>query len=930
MASAASAAAYATVVPGAASARRAYAKGARALRAAPRSAKHARAASGLVRAEAVAEPAPAPAGSGGVDRGSGYEVHKFGGTCVGSAERISGCCDLLIDSAKSGVKTFGIVSAMGVANKGEPKVTDCLINATDMASSRDPKYLEELVKLEHKHQTTAEALLTDQSEYDAYMASFAEELEDLKAMLKAMSIAGTSTQAFADFVVGHGELWTARLCAAAIRCKGFDAEWIDARDVLVVTDAEDGGVDVDYERSNANLDALFDARGHCVAGADRVLIATGFIARTPDGIPTTLKRNGSDYSATIFGALLIASNISIWTDVDGVYSADPRVVKEAVCLKQLSYNEAWELSYFGANVLHPRTTLPAMRYSIPVTLRNYFNQAAPGTSISDACVVSDDEGCMPSVDTSSGEVNFITGLATIEDVCLINVEGTGMVGVPGTANAVFETVKQAGCNVVMISQASSEHSICFAVRSHEADAAKRALSARFEKAIAAGRIKEISTVDDCAVLAAVGKNMCQTPGVSAMLFDALAQASVNVVAIAQGASEYNITVVVKNAESRKALNAVHSKFYLSKTVISVGVVGPGLVGKTLLRQMDEQLAELKSDYAVDLRVVGIAGNSKMLLTGDDSVNLDLATWEADYSGSAAVASDMEAFTRHVLDAGSPNAVIIDCSASEDVASLYKGWLQRGINVVTPNKKANSGDLKYYKELRNIQRNGYTHYFYEGTVGAGLPIISTVRNLLDSGDRVSKIEGIFSGTLSYIFNTFGADDRSFSTIVATAKELGYTEPDPRDDLSGMDVARKVVILARECGLDLELENVPIQSLVPEPLRDVASADEFMARLPEFDGEMTARVAEAAARGEKLRYVGVVDVKNGTGAVELRAYDAAHPFGGLAGSDNIISFETKRYVEGQALVVRGPGAGAEVTAGGVFGDVLRVCQYLGAPS
>lgn len=930
MASAASAAAYATVVPGAASARRAYAKGARALRAAPRSAKHARAASGLVRAEAVAEPAPAPAGSGGVDRGSGYEVHKFGGTCVGSAERISGCCDLLIDSAKSGVKTFGIVSAMGVANKGEPKVTDCLINATDMASSRDPKYLEELVKLEHKHQTTAEALLTDQSEYDAYMASFAEELEDLKAMLKAMSIAGTSTQAFADFVVGHGELWTARLCAAAIRCKGFDAEWIDARDVLVVTDAEDGGVDVDYERSNANLDALFDARGHCVAGADRVLIATGFIARTPDGIPTTLKRNGSDYSATIFGALLIASNISIWTDVDGVYSADPRVVKEAVCLKQLSYNEAWELSYFGANVLHPRTTLPAMRYSIPVTLRNYFNQAAPGTSISDACVVSDDEGCVPSVDTSSGEVNFITGLATIEDVCLINVEGTGMVGVPGTANAVFETVKQAGCNVVMISQASSEHSICFAVRSHEADAAKRALSARFEKAIAAGRIKEISTVDDCAVLAAVGKNMCQTPGVSAMLFDALAQASVNVVAIAQGASEYNITVVVKNAESRKALNAVHSKFYLSKTVISVGVVGPGLVGKTLLRQMDEQLAELKSDYAVDLRVVGIAGNSKMLLTGDDSVNLDLATWEADYSGSAAVASDMEAFTRHVLDAGSPNAVIIDCSASEDVASLYKGWLQRGINVVTPNKKANSGDLKYYKELRNIQRNGYTHYFYEGTVGAGLPIISTVRNLLDSGDRVSKIEGIFSGTLSYIFNTFGADDRSFSTIVATAKELGYTEPDPRDDLSGMDVARKVVILARECGLDLELENVPIQSLVPEPLRDVASADEFMARLPEFDGEMTARVAEAAARGEKLRYVGVVDVKNGTGAVELRAYDAAHPFGGLAGSDNIISFETKRYVEGQALVVRGPGAGAEVTAGGVFGDVLRVCQYLGAPS
>ena len=858
-------------------------------------------------------------------------MHKFGGTCVGSSERISGCCDLLIASAKSGVKTFGVVSAMGVANKGEPKVTDCLINATDMASSRDLKYLDELVKLEHKHQTTAEQLLTDKKEYEAYMAAFAEELEDLKSMLKAMSIAGTSTQAFADFVVGHGELWTARLCAATIRCKGFDAEWIDARDVLVVTDAEDGGVDVDYERSNANLDALFARRGHADAGAKRVLIATGFIARTPDGIPTTLKRNGSDYSATIFGALLIAANISIWTDVDGVYSAAPRKVKEAVCLKQLSYNEAWELSYFGANVLHPRTTLPAMRYSIPVTLRNYFNQAAPGTSISDNCEVKNTEGCVPSVDTSSATVNFITGLATIDDVCLINVEGTGMVGVPGTANAVFQTVKDAGCNVMMISQASSEHSICFAVRASEAKAAKKALSARFEKAIAAGRIKEITSVDNCAVLAAVGKNMCQTPGVSAMLFDALASASVNVVAIAQGASEYNITVVVKNAEITKALNAVHSKFYLSKTVLSVGVVGPGLVGKTLLRQMHEQLAELKNDYAVDLRVVGITGNSKMLLSDDDAVNLDLSAWEADYASDAkSKPADMDSFTQHILDAGSPNSVIIVCSASQDVAALYKGWLQRGINVVTPNKKANSGDLKYYKELRNIQRNGYTHYFYEGTVGAGLPIISTVRNLLDSGDRVSKIEGIFSGTLSYIFNALGNDATPFSEVVKTAKALGYTEPDPRDDLSGMDVARKVVILARECGMDLELSDVPIQSLVPEPLRSVKSVEEFMQKLPKYDGEMTERIEEAAARGEKLRYVGVVDVKNGTGTVELRAYEGDHPFASLSGSDNIISFETKRYVAGQALVVRGPGAGAEVTAGGVFGDVLRVCQYLGAPS
>mmetsp|Transcript_36478 Transcript_36478/g.89999 ORF Transcript_36478/g.89999 Transcript_36478/m.89999 type:complete len:953 (-) Transcript_36478:188-3046(-) len=874
----------------------------------------------VVATKNVVGPTVAWPDAGPVARGSGWEVHKFGGTCVGSAERISGCCDLLINNAKSGVKTFGVVSAMGVINKSDPKVTDCLINATDMASSRNPAYGLELEKLEVKHRTTAEELLTKPEELAAYMKAFDDELNDLRAMLKAMSIAGTSTRAFADFVVGHGELWTARLCAAAIRCKGFDAEWIDARDVLVVMDAEDGGVDVDYERSNANLDKLFLEKSH--GHPDRVLIATGFIARTPEGVPTTLRRNGSDYSATIFGALLISKSISIWTDVDGVYSADPRKVIDAVCLDQLSYNEAWELSYFGANVLHPRTTLPAMRYNIPITIRNYFNLSAPGTSISDK------------VDkfTDSVEVKKrpVKGIATIDDVCLINVEGTGMVGVPGTANAVFAAVKDAGCNVMMISQASSEHSICFAVRSNEADAAVNALNKRFEKAIAAGRIKEVTRINDCAILAAVGQNMCKTSGVSAMLFEALASASCNVVAISQGCSEYNITVVVSKKDVNKALRAVHGRFYLSKTVISVGLVGPGLVGKTLLRQMKEQLAELKEDYSVDLRVVAITGNSQMLLTDGSTTALDLDTWEADYAGvsTKSVKADMAVFMQHVADSGAPEQVIIDCSASAEVASHYLSWLKAGINVVTPNKKANSGPLAYYKELRSMQRNSYTHYFYEGTVGAGLPIISTVRGLLDSGDKVLKIEGIFSGTLSYIFNTYGAG-QNFSDVVSAAKDLGYTEPDPRDDLSGTDVARKVVILARECGLDLELEDIPVQSLVPEALRATASVEEFMKELPKYDQDMAAQTAEAAAAGEKLRYVGVVDVKAGTGSVELRRYPADHPFAQLSGSDNIISFQTKRYCN-QALVIRGPGAGAEVTAGGVFGDVLRVCQYLGAPS
>ncbi len=843
---------------------------------------------------------------------------RFGGTCVGSAERISGVCDLLMKNDSP--LTMGIVSAMGVATKGEPKVTDCLINATDMAANRDDSYVEELTKLEDKHVSTAKALLTDKAEYDAYIEAFLSELNDLRSMFKAIYIAGCSTDAFGDFVVGHGELWTARLCAATIRCKGGKAIWIDARDILVVTPSEDGGVDVNYNLSNANLDKWYDA--NMQEGA--VVMVTGFIARTPEGVPTTLKRNGSDYSATIFGALTQGKNITIWTDVDGVFSADPRRVKGARCLSSISYNEAWELAYFGANVLHPRTTLPAMKYNIPVTLRNYFNQDAPGTSIGMTCPLPAGENNIGKYETRDANGDLVKGIATIDDVCLINVEGTGMVGVPGTANAVFKSVKEAGCNVVMISQASSEHSICFAVRAHEADAAVNALNKTFEKAIAAGRISRIHALEDCSILAVVGQNMCQTPGVSAMLFESLAQAAVNVIAIAQGASEYNITVVVSKNDVNKALQAAHGRFYLSKTAISVGLVGPGLVGKTLLRQMKEQLETLQDEFQVELRTVAITGGRKMLLS-DEKIDLD--TWEEDYANSGA--ANMDEFTQHVLDSEAPNRIIVDCSASDEVASHYKEWLSKGLHVVTPNKKANSGPLAFYKELRSIQRNSYTHYFYEATVGAGLPIVSTARCLLDAGDKIKRIEGIFSGTLSYIFNTL-EPGVAFSDIVAQAKEAGYTEPDPRDDLSGMDVARKVTILARECGLELELSDVPIQSLVPEPLRDVESVDEFMKELPKYDGDILKQQEAAAAAGEVLCFVGVVDVEAGTGSVELRRYPADHPFAQLKGSDNIISFTSRYYTDAGPLVVRGPGAGAEVTAGGVFGDILRVCAYLGAPS
>eukprot|EP00878_Enallax_costatus_P021378 GHUV01022628.1.p1 GENE.GHUV01022628.1~~GHUV01022628.1.p1 ORF type:complete len:501 (+),score=176.91 GHUV01022628.1:491-1993(+) len=500
-----------------------------------------------------------------------------------------------------------------------------------------------------------------------------------------------------------------------------------------------------------------------------------------------------------------------------------------------------------------------------------------------------------------------------------------MVGVPGIASAVFSTVRDAGVNVIMISQASSEHSICFAVKTSEGDKAVAVLKKRFADSIAAGRVSAVDRMDHCCVLAAVGQGMVQRKGVAATMMGALAKANVNIKAIAQGSSEYNITVLIDQKDSERALRAVHSRFYLSDVPIGVGVVGPGLIGGTFIDQLKEQAAQLRSEFNIDIRVLGIA-DSKHMMVSEGGINLE--NWRQEWADNKQPA-DLTAFGNSLASGYIPNLAIIDCTASDAPPAHYLEWMGKGINIITPNKKLGSGPLDRYLAVRNLQRESYIHFFYEGTVGAGLPIIGTLKHLLETGDKAQRVEGIFSGTLSYIFNSFG-DGRPFSEIVAEAKANGYTEPDPRDDLSGTDVARKVAILARECGLMLELGDIPVESLVPEPLQTVQSAEEYMKRLPEFDADMTRKVEEAKASGEVLRYVGIVDVKAGTGSVELRRYPASHPFAQLQGSDNIIAFTTARYGSKQPLIVRGPGAGADVTAGGVFSDLLRLAAYLGAPS
>ncbi|KAK9066670.1 hypothetical protein SSX86_013993 [Deinandra increscens subsp. villosa] len=834
-------------------------------------------------------------------KGDTWAIHKFGGTCVGTAQRIQNVANIVMEDVSE--RKLVVVSAMS-------KVTDMMYDLIEKAQSRDDSYELALDAVFEKHKLTAVNLL-DGDELASFLSTLTLDVNNLKAMLRAIYIAGHGTESFSAFVAGHGELWSAQILSAVLRKGGIDCTWMDTRDVLIVTPAGSNQVDPDYEESEQRLDSWL------LKNPSKVVIATGFIASTPQNIPTTLKRDGSDFSAAIMGALFRARQVTIWTDVDGVYSADPRKVSEAVILNTLSYQEAWEMSYFGANVLHPRTIIPVMQYDIPIVIRNIFNLSAPGTKICRTPVIE--------VEEKQNLEAYVKGFATIDNLALVNVEGTGMAGVPGTASDIFAAVKDVGANVIMISQASSEHSVCFAVPEKEVKVVANALEARFRQALGAGRLSQVAIIPNCSILAAVGQKMASTPGVSATLFNALAKANINVRAIAQGCSEYNITVVVKREDCVRALRAVHSRFYLSKTSIAVGIIGPGLIGATLLNQLRDQAAVLKEKSRIDLRVMGIIGSEKMLLS---DTGVDLSNWKELHKEKGEKA-DLEKFVHHVHgNHFIPNTVLVDCTSSTAVADHYHDWLHTGIHVITPNKKANSGPLDKYLKLRALQRQSFTHYFYEATVGAGLPIMHTLRDLLQTGDKIIRIEGIFSGTLSYIFNSF-VDTRSFSEVVMEAKAAGYTEPDPRDDLAGTDVARKVIILARECGLNLELSDIPVQSLVPDPLKETASVDDFMQQLPSFDSDIATKRQAAEDAGEVLRYVGVVDVKNQKGVVELRRYKKQHPFAQLSGSDNIIAFTTERYNK-QPLIVRGPGAGAEVTAGGVFSDLLRLASNLGAPS
>jgi len=817
-----------------------------------------------------------------------WKIHKFGGSSLADAKCFERVGDIIagLPDAKIGV----VVSAMD-------GMTDKLIHLSLMAERDDSEYIAECHQIGQRYSNTAKDLVSGER-LVRLLDQWGQDAREIEAVLKAVALVKSAPQRTRDIVAGYGEIWSARLLAAYLEQK-LGAEragrWIDAREVVKVRHGELGPA-VLWKESRTAIARLIDA------DFSGIVVITGFIASDEENLQTTLGRNGSDFSAAIFASLTDAKELSIWTDVDGVMSADPNRVPDAQVIDRLSYYEAMELAYFGAKVIHPQTLGPAVDNNIPVIIRNSFNADHPGSRIS----------------AESSPAERITGITAVSGMALVNLEGSGMIGVPGTADRLFAALKEAGVSVTLISQASSEHSICIAVPGDVAERAKNVILEAFADELASGQIQQVETTGAQSIVAVVGDGMAGKPGIAAKFFGNLGRAGINVRAIAQGSSERNISAVVDTDDVTRALRALHSGFYLSAKTLSIGLVGCGTVGGALLDQMHRQTDRLRKDFDLDLRVRGIARSKHMLLADR---RIDLGDWREGISATE-TNIDFDAFESHVHPDHLPHAVIIDCTADQAVADRYAGWLERGIHIVTPNKKAFSGDRSYYEALANSARKGNTHYLYETTVCAALPIIRTIRDLIDTGDRIRSLQGILSGTLAYLFNVYDGSV-PFSEILAQAKESGYTEPDPRDDLSGMDVARKLTILARELGQHIEIGDFPVQNLIAKDLRGL-EIDEFMRELPKYDDEILTLYKEAQDAGKTLRYVARLTAQ-GDASVGLEKVAADAPFSNISSTDNIVQFVTDRYST-NPLVIQGPGAGPEVTAGGVFGDLLKLARII----
>lgn len=820
-----------------------------------------------------------------------WNIHAFDGDSCCSAAGMASVLDVF-----SEYRGKGPICAVISPKRDVPPA---LLSLVDQAIVNDETLWGRIEQLSHNFTRMNDEIVP--SEYrNEIELSIREDFRNIEDILRAVWLVRDSSPRTREYISGLGAVWIARMVDTRLKAAGYTSTWLDTRSIIHVQHSS-YGPEIQWEVSAQELQR--NLQNH--SDTD-FLVVTGGLARTMEGAATSLGKNGIELTAAIFGNLLDASEITLWKNVDGVMSADPERVPGSEVIPELTYQEATELTYFGAEVLHPPAMTPAIMKEIPLCIRNIRNLQSPGTRI------------VSKITSPSSKP--VKGFSIIGDVDLLNIEGTGMIGVPGVSSRLFSALREQGISVILISQASSEHSICCAVPAHQGKSARETARKAFRAELTAYRINSIEIEEGCAVLAAVGDQMSGTPGISAKFFGALGNAGVNVRAIAQGSSERNISAVISEKDSARALRAVHAGFYLSNQTLSIGIIGPGLIGSTLLDQIAGESERLNREFNIDLRVRAITDSKKMTLA---KTGIDIVDWKRALT-ERSEATRMGAFIDHVGAEYFPHSVVIDCTSSASIPAYYAEWLQRGIHIITPNKKAGTAPMDEYRRIKEAARSTQRHFLYETTVGAGLPIIGTLRDLIQTGDKIQRIEGVFSGTLAYLFWKFDGTS-PFSRLVREAKDLGYTEPDPRDDLSGMDIVRKTVILAREIGWETEVEQVPVRSLVPEKLADV-NIDEFLDGLTMMDEEMQAMHTDAASQGNVLKYAGIIE-SDGSCRVELKPYPKDHPFARITGSDNIVAFTTERY-SSQPLIVQGPGAGPEVTAGGVFADLLRLASYLGA--
>ena len=805
-----------------------------------------------------------------------WQIYKFGGSSLNNSNCILNVCNLIKENSSQNL--IVVVSAMA-------GVTDQLV---DYSESRNQSILD---KIADRYRVTINETIQEESIHEALLEEFSNDLKTINELAESYSEKSIKTEE--NQILGFGEIWSSRLIQGVLN------ESKDQRDIHLFNPLEiitlcktEMGTNVDWEESkNLFSESLSDKSG--------VFIMAGFIAMSSDSIATNLGRNGSDYSASIMGSLAEAESVSIWTDTDGIMTADPNKIESAKTIEQMSYDEAVELAYFGAEVIHEKTMSPLIDKDIPIYIRNTFNPESKVTKISSALI----------------EGQSVKGITTIENITLVNIEGSGMIGVPGTAKRLFSCLGDAGISVILLTQASSEHSICFAIDEQFSDRIEDVIKDEFSDDFNVGNLQEIEIQNNASVIAVVGSGMTGTKGIAAQFFRAITESEVNVMAIAQGSSEKNISVVVSKDDLHRAEQFVHNSFFTGKTKLIIGLVGLGNVGEEFYRQVDAQKEAIYKDFNVEINFVAMSNSSHMIVSDTISQSEVASLKEKDQSCKA---SDIKEMIKFLNDSPGNIKVLIDCTASDVIPDLYPRCFEAKINVITANKKGLSGSIARYKDILESAQENKCNFLYETTAGAALPFIKSVKDFTASGDKIREIEGVFSGTLAYLFNTFDGE-KPFSEIVSNAKDQGYTEPDPRDDLSGMDVARKLVILAREMGQYIEVNDVEIENLVNKSHQDL-SVEDYLKAMADDDEMMQTRYQQANNEGKALCYIAQLNGK-GEASVTLKAIDQDHQFFGLEGTENIIKYNTERY-SSYPLVHRGPGAGPEVTAAGIFSDLLAL--------